>query len=132
MDELTRSNNYSLGRPASRDSLADVLDRVLDKGVVIAGDIAINLLDIELLTIKVRLLIASVDKAKEMGIDWWQHDPRLSSSANGKHNQENEQSALREENKMLRDRLERLEAKLESLPAPVQAKRTHKTMAEKK
>jgi hypothetical protein len=48
-----------------------VLDRVLEKGVVIAGDIAVNLLDIELLTIKIRLLVASVDKAKEMGIDWW-------------------------------------------------------------
>src|SRR3954447_22794740 len=61
-------------------SLVDVLDRVLDKGLVIAGDIAVNLLDIELLTIKVRLVIASVDKAKEMGIDWWQRDPQLTSS----------------------------------------------------
>src|SRR4051794_29700081 len=67
-----------LGRPAPRDSLVDVLDRVLDKGVVIAGDISISLLDIELLTIKLRLLIASVDKAKEMGIDWWTRDPQLS------------------------------------------------------
>ena len=57
--------------------LADVLERVLDKGIVIAGDIQINLLDIELLTIKLRLLIASADKAKEMGIDWWQGDPFL-------------------------------------------------------
>jgi gas vesicle protein GvpA/GvpJ/GvpM family len=54
--------------------LADVLERVLDKGIVIAGDIQINLLDIELLTIKVRLLIASADKAREMGIDWWEGD----------------------------------------------------------
>src|SRR5881275_2818228 len=61
-----------------RESLIDVLDRVLDKGVVIAGDIRINLLDIELLTIKIRLLIASADKAREMGIDWWQNDPFLS------------------------------------------------------
>src|SRR5436305_5113135 len=83
MDDLSRSNNYSLGRPASRDSLVDVLDRVLDKGIVIAGDITINLLDIELLTIKLRLLVASVDKAREMGIDWWEHDPRLTGSANG-------------------------------------------------
>ena len=65
------------------DSLVDLLDRVLDKGVVIAGDIKINLLDIELLTIKIRLLIASADKAKEMGIDWWAHDPQLSSKARG-------------------------------------------------
>jgi hypothetical protein len=57
--------------------LADVLERVLDKGIVIAGDIQINLLDIELLTIKLRLLVASADKAREMGIDWWQDDPFL-------------------------------------------------------
>ncbi|MER5689210.1 gas vesicle protein [Streptomyces sp. NPDC002205] len=65
----------------SSANLADILERVLDKGVVIAGDIQINLLDIELLTIKLRLLVASVDKAKEMGIDWWEHDPSLSSRA---------------------------------------------------
>ncbi|MEU5545746.1 gas vesicle protein GvpJ [Streptomyces sioyaensis] len=65
----------------SSANLADILERVLDKGVVIAGDIQINLLDIELLTIKLRLLVASVDKAKEMGIDWWEHDPSLSSHA---------------------------------------------------
>ena len=59
--------------------LADVLERVLDKGIVIAGDIQINLLDIELLTIRLRLLIASADKAREMGIDWWEGDPFLSS-----------------------------------------------------
>jgi hypothetical protein len=60
-------------------NLADVLERVLDKGLVIAGDVKICLLDIELLTIKVRLLVASVDKARAMGIDWWEHDPSLSS-----------------------------------------------------
>ncbi|PBC80673.1 MULTISPECIES: gas vesicle protein [unclassified Streptomyces] len=69
------------GRQGSSANLADILERVLDKGVVIAGDIQINLLDIELLTIKLRLLVASVDKAKEMGIDWWEHDPSLSSRA---------------------------------------------------
>jgi gas vesicle protein GvpA/GvpJ/GvpM family len=63
--------------------LADVLERVLDKGIVIAGDIQINLLDIELLTVKLRLLVASADKAREMGIDWWENDPFLSSSKNG-------------------------------------------------
>lgn len=62
-------------------NLADVLERVLDKGIIIAGDIRINLVDIELLTIRVRLLVASVDKAREMGIDWWEHDPMLSSRA---------------------------------------------------
>ena len=63
------------GGPAQ---LADVLERVLDKGIVVAGDIRINLLDIELLTVKIRLLIASADKAREMGIDWWRDDPFLS------------------------------------------------------
>jgi hypothetical protein len=64
--------------PEHAQSLADVLERVLDKGIVIAGDIRVNLLDIELLTIKIRLLVASVDRAREMGIDWWEHDPTLS------------------------------------------------------
>ncbi len=62
-------------------TLADVLERVLDKGVIIAGDIRIKLVDIELLTIQIRLLIASVDKAREMGIDWWTSNPYLSSRA---------------------------------------------------
>ncbi|MEU3884584.1 MULTISPECIES: gas vesicle protein [Streptomyces] len=69
------------GQQGGSANLADILERVLDKGIVIAGDIQINLLDIELLTIKLRLLVASVDKAKEMGIDWWEHDPSLSSRA---------------------------------------------------
>jgi hypothetical protein len=63
---------------AAPAQLADVLERVLDKGIVIAGDIQVNLLDIELLTVKIRLLIASADKAKEMGIDWWEGDAFLS------------------------------------------------------
>lgn len=85
-DSLAGRMGASPGAPAygsqgSSANLADILERVLDKGVVIAGDIQINLLDIELLTIKLRLLVASVDKAKEMGIDWWEHDPSLSSRA---------------------------------------------------
>ena len=79
--------------------LADILERVLDKGIVIAGDIQINLLDIELLTIKLRLLVASVDRAREMGINWWESDPSLSSDA----------KRLQEENRNLNARLERLE-----------------------
>ncbi|MFJ1812629.1 MULTISPECIES: gas vesicle protein [unclassified Streptomyces] len=82
-------------------NLADILERVLDKGIVIAGDIRINLLDIELLTIKLRLIVASVDKAKEMGIDWWEDDPALSSGARRKE--------LARENAELRERLARLE-----------------------
>ncbi|MET9465685.1 gas vesicle protein [Streptomyces sp. NPDC006544] len=84
----------------STSSLADILERVLDKGIVIAGDIRINLLDIELLTIKLRILVASVDKAKEMGIDWWEHDPSLSSRHTG--------SPLEQENRRLRAELEAL------------------------
>jgi len=68
-------DDYRSGQPAQ---LADVLERVLDKGIVIAGDIQINLLDIELLTVKIRLLIASADKARELGIDWWEGDAFLS------------------------------------------------------
>ena len=63
-------------------TLADILERILDKGIVIAGDIKIKLVDIELLTIQIRLLIASVEKAKEMGMDWWVTNPELSSKKN--------------------------------------------------
>lgn len=65
----------------SAATLPDLLDRILDKGLVVAGDIRIELLDIELLTVKVRLLLASAERAEEMGIDWWKHDPFLSSTA---------------------------------------------------
>ena len=97
---------YRSGPPTAGGSsanLADILERVLDKGIVIAGDIQINLLDIELLTIKLRLLVASVDRAREMGIDWWENDPSLSSRSRQK---------LERENKLLRERLERLESAL--------------------
>jgi hypothetical protein len=83
---------YRSGQPAQ---LADVLERVLDKGIVVAGDIKIDLLDIELLTIKIRLLIASADKAREMGIDWWQNDPFLSGK-NGQSKLEQRLRALEE------------------------------------
>ena len=97
------------GRPANQTNLADILERVLDKGIVIAGDIQINLLDIELLTIKLRLLIASVDRAREMGINWWETDASLQSlpEPNG-----DGQGQLERENKELRERLERLERQL--------------------
>ncbi|MBO0683258.1 MAG: gas vesicle protein [Candidatus Dormibacteraeota bacterium] len=64
-------------------NLGDLLERVLDKGLVIVGDIQVNLLDIELLTIKLRLLVASVDTARELGIDWWERDPWLTSKSRG-------------------------------------------------
>src|SRR3954449_179498 len=73
-----RADVPAAGGPAN---LADILERVLDKGIVIAGDIQINPLDIELLTIKLRLLVASVERAQEMGINWWESDPTLSSHA---------------------------------------------------
>lgn len=62
-------------------TLADVLDRILDKGVVVAGDIAISLVGVELLTIRLRLLVSSVDKARDMGISWWETDPFLNAKA---------------------------------------------------
>lgn len=76
-----RSPAYAAPSPKAPSTLADLLERVLDKGVVVAGDIVVKLLDIELLTLKIRLLIASADTAREMGIDWWTNDPFLSSSA---------------------------------------------------
>ena len=90
-------------------NLADILERVLDKGIVIAGDIQINLLDIELLTIKLRLLVASVDKAREMGIDWWESDPSLQS---GRDDADGQRKQLEQENQELRERLDRLEQRL--------------------
>ncbi len=71
-------------------NLADLLDRILDKGVVIVGDIKIDLVEVELLTIKIRLLIASVERAKAIGIDWWEGDPFLKSSAYQRVVEENE------------------------------------------
>ncbi|MFC9735574.1 gas vesicle protein [Streptomyces roseolus] len=100
-------------RQGSSANLADILERVLDKGVVIAGDIQINLLDIELLTIKLRLLVASVDKAKEMGIDWWEHDPSLSSRARPAASLDGgspRERHLADENELLRAELARLRA----------------------
>lgn len=82
--------------------LADILERVLDKGIVIAGDIDIYLVGVELLNIKLRLLVASVDKAMELGVNWWESDPSLSSRA----------KQLEEQNRVLHERLERLEAQL--------------------
>ena len=83
-------------------NLADILERVLDKGIVIAGDIKIQIADIDLLTIKIRLLIASVDKAMEMGINWWQEDTYLSTKAREKE--------LNQQQEALEARLEKLEA----------------------
>jgi hypothetical protein len=105
--------SFSMQDPMHRDGLADVLERILDKGIVIAGDVSVSLVGIELLTIRLRLLIATVDKAKELGINWWERDPRLTAPADD----------LSEGNTALLRRIEELEARLLRLdptevPAP--------------
>lgn len=100
---MARGSAVSAGQPAN---LADILERVLDKGIVIAGDITLSLGTIELLTLRIRLLIASVDKAQEIGIDWWKSDPALSSRAR---------------NQGLEERVKRLEDKLGTQDGEVEA-----------
>ncbi|MDQ0507105.1 gas vesicle protein [Xanthobacter agilis] len=99
--------------------LADILERVLDKGIVIAGDITISLVEVELLNIRLRLVVASVDRAMSMGINWWQSDPNLNSQARD----------LTEENRLLRERLDRLETALApesaTARAPLTAQQAH-------
>jgi Na+-translocating ferredoxin:NAD+ oxidoreductase RnfC subunit len=101
------NSNRTIATSTQGSTLADILERVLDKGIVIAGDISISVATTELLHIRIRLLIASVDKAREMGINWWENDPYLSSK-----NQD-----LIEENRQLHDRLQVLEAEMRSLKA---------------
>ncbi len=104
-DHVTDVDYRQAAPPANGPStanLADILERILDKGIVIAGDIKIDLLDIELLTIRLRLFVASVETARKAGIDWWETDPALSSKA--------ARSELREENDRLRERIEALES----------------------
>ncbi|MGW6716880.1 gas vesicle protein [Streptomyces globisporus] len=117
-----RGAGPAYGQQGSSANLADILERVLDKGIVIAGDIQINLLDIELLTIKLRLLVASVDKAKEMGIDWWEHDPSLSSRARPARETETGagRDSLADENEQLRAELARLRSAA-GIPGPAAA-----------
>jgi hypothetical protein len=91
----------SQGGGGAVTNLADVLERVLDKGIVVVGDIRVNLLDIELLTIKLRLLVAGVDTARRIGIDWWEHDPWLSGRDD-------------DERRSLASRVSRLERELQS------------------
>ena len=103
-------------------SLVDILDRVLDKGLVIAGDIKVSLADIELLTVRIRLMICSIDKAEQIGLDWWKYDPNLSM---GRHEK------MIEENAALREQLRSLEQRVQSLAPPtprkVPRKRSGKT-----
>jgi hypothetical protein len=85
--------------------LVDVLDRVLDKGLVVAGDIKVSLAEVELLTIRIRLLICSIDKAEQIGLDWWKFDHHLSPG----------KQALSAENEELRKQVRALERRLVSL-----------------
>jgi len=100
---IQRSVRHSL----QSTNLADLLERILDKGIVIAGDIRINLVDVELLTIQIRLVICSVDKAKEMGMDWWVNNPAFCSRAKSRQ-------ALPEAMDRLEERLARIETSLTS------------------
>jgi hypothetical protein len=85
--------------------LVDVLDRVLDKGLVVAGDIKVSLAEVELLTIRIRLLICSIDKAQQIGLDWWKYDHHLSPG----------KQALSAENEELRKQVRALERQLATL-----------------
>jgi hypothetical protein len=98
--------------PPQSSNLLDVLEKILDKGVVIAGDIKISLADVDLLTIKIRLLVASVDKAREIGMDWWEKDPYYSSKG----------KIAEQEHAHLIDRINRLEQVIEknTLPLPIE------------
>lgn len=95
----------SMQTPGQSSNLVEVLEKILDKGVVIAGDIKIGLADVELLTIKIRLLVASVDKAKEIGMDWWETDPYFSSKQATRD--------LESQNEKLLERIDQLEKRLE-------------------
>jgi len=99
------SSAGGLGTGHQSANLGDILERVLDKGIVIAGDIQVNLLDIELLTIKLRLVIASLDTAREVGINWWESDPWLSADAADR----SRDRELANENRELRRRIAELE-----------------------
>jgi hypothetical protein len=110
----TRTTNRTITTATQGSTLADVLERVLDKGIVIAGDISVSVGSTELLSIRIRLLISSVDKAREIGINWWESDPFLS----GQTQQlmaTNQQ--LLDTNEQLQSRLDGLEAELKSLKA---------------
>ena len=110
----TDRNSLMTVRPPG---LVDVLDRILDKGLVIAGDIKISLANVELLTLQIRLLVCSIDKAEQIGLNWWRYDRNLSGST----------AKLELENEELRQRLSQLETAVKSLGATASAGRTGKT-----
>jgi hypothetical protein len=96
--------------PSRSSGLVDVLDRILDKGLVIAGDIKVSIAEVELLTIRIRLLVCSIDKAEQIGLDWWKHDRHLSLGSD----------ELAAENEKLKDQIRRLERQLEATPGTAQ------------
>ena len=96
------------GSPRGSAGLVDVLDRVLDKGLVVAGDIKVSLAEVELLTIRIRLMICSIDKAEQIGLDWWKYDRHLSTG----------RQQVLQENLDLRERLLLLETRVENLARP--------------
>jgi hypothetical protein len=95
---------------ARASGLVDVLDRILDKGLVVAGDIKISIAEVELLTIRIRLLVCSIDKAQQIGLDWWKHDRHLSLGSD----------ELAAENDKLKHQIRRLEQQLEAVPGTAQ------------
>lgn len=99
--------DYAPLQPTRSQGLVDVLDRILDKGLVIAGDIKVNLANVELLMVQVRLLVCSIDKAEEIGLNWWKFDPALSMAGGA--------DKLQAENRELRARLQMLEERLAQL-----------------
>ena len=108
-------------RAAGGTGLIDVLDRVLDKGLVIAGDIKVNLANVELLTIQVRLLVCSIDKAEQIGLNWWKFDTALSGGT--------EHTRLAAENKELRDRILVLEERLNAFAAVRETRESQSSVA---
>lgn len=101
----TKDSARAITTSTQGSTLADVLERVLDKGIVIAGDVSVSVANTELLNIRIRLLISSVDKAREIGINWWENNPHFSSQTQN----------LLESNRQLQARVESLEAELRSL-----------------
>lgn len=99
------ASSYELG-PHRSQGLVDILDRILDKGLVVAGDIKINLANVELLTIQIRLLVCSIDKAEEIGMNWWRTDPHYAEREIGSG-----------QLNMLAERLDALQAKLDRIEA---------------
>jgi hypothetical protein len=111
MADLRQGTGRSIASPGGTANLADVLERVLDKGIVIAGDIKLLLADIEVLTLQIRLVICSVDKAREIGLDWWTNSPAFS----GKPKEALPAGSSASD---LEERLRRIEESLTAIPKP--------------